>query len=244
MSKLKLLVFDLDGTLAPVGKPIPPEVLEALRTLERRGLKIALSSGKPIYYLCGVMRQAGLQKPILLGENGACMQVGIDLPPKDHYILPYSHAAAQSIQLLRERLNAQMPKLWYQPNQVGLTPFFATQAENEQIGAIVEQCRDQLQDIDIYPQADCYDFTPTGISKSEGLLALGRFLGIDPAEMAAVGDGINDYPMFRTAGFSIGIHLKDASLVTANVPDITAAMSLLLEMTADKENTNCETIGI
>lgn len=225
---MKLAVFDLDGTLAEIGRPILPRTLEAMRELERRGVKIALSSGKPIYYLCGVMRQVGLQKPILLGENGACMQIGIDLPPREHYILPYSEAAAESIALLRTRLKQVLPKLWYQPNQVGLTPFFSTQAENETIARVVEECRPQLHDLDIYPQVDCYDFTPTGISKAEGMRALSAFLNLPLAEIVAVGDGINDYPMFETAGYSIGIHLKDASRVDVNVPDIDAAMALLL----------------
>lgn len=230
---MKLIVFDLDGTLAPVGKPISPQTLEALHRLEERGLIIALNSGKPIYYLCGLARQAGLRRPILMGENGACMQVGIDLPPAEHYTLPYSPAAVQSIQLLRQELQKELPGLWYQPNQVGLTPFFSTQEENLRIGQVVERCRDRLADIDIYPQADCYDFTPTGISKAQGMEALSRHVGIPLAEMAAVGDGVNDYPMFRTAGFSIGIGLKDASLVNRNVPDIQSAMELLLEMTRE-----------
>lgn len=229
MEQFKLVVFDLDGTLAPVGKPIAPQTLEKMRLLESRGVKIALCSGKPVYYLCGVMRQAGLDKPILLGENGASMQVGIDLPPVEHYILPYSGAARESIRRIREKLEAEMPWLWYQPNQVGLTPFFSNQEENDRIAACIAEIREGIVDIDIYPQGDCYDFTPKGISKAEGLRALSAYLGIGAEEMAAVGDGINDYPMFAYAGLSVGIRLKDASLVDFNAEDISEAMDLLLD---------------
>lgn len=228
MANGRLIVFDLDGTLAPVGCPISPETIRGLRELEGRGIRIALCSGKPVYYLCGVMRQVGLKHPILLGENGASMQVGIDLPPREHYILPYSEAARQSIRLIHAELERRMPKLWYQPNQVGLTPFFSTQAENEAIGQCLADLSGQISDVDIYPQWDCYDVTPKGISKAVGIRTLGEYLGIAPADMAAVGDGINDYPMFEAAGFSIGIRLKNPEAVSLNVDSIDEAMAWLL----------------
>lgn len=229
MGRFQLIVFDLDGTLAPIGKPITARTLEAMRELERRGARIALCSGKPVYYLCGVMRQAGLHSPILLGENGASMQIGVDLPPAEHYTLPYSKAAAQSIRLIREALEERLPRLWYQPNQVGLTPFFSCEAENAAIAAVIEELGEKIVDLDIYPQCDCYDFTPKGISKAEGLRALGKYLGIGPEETAAVGDGINDYPMFAYAGCSIGIRLKNPEAVSRNVQTIEEAMACLLE---------------
>ena len=57
---LKIAVFDLDGTLCAVGKSIQPKTLALLRKLQDKGVQIAISSGKPIYYLCGTARQAGL----------------------------------------------------------------------------------------------------------------------------------------------------------------------------------------
>ena len=66
---LKAAVFDLDGTLCAVGKAILPETLALLEQLQRRGVQLALSSGKPIYYLCGLLRQTGLRDVILMGEN-------------------------------------------------------------------------------------------------------------------------------------------------------------------------------
>lgn len=79
----KLIVFDLDGTLAPHGKGMLPENLEKLKALEQKNVRIAICSGKPTYYLCGFMRQIGLEKPILVGENGAVIQFGVALPPRD-----------------------------------------------------------------------------------------------------------------------------------------------------------------
>ena len=56
----KLIAFDLDNTLAAVGKPVTPGDLALLRQLEDGGARIAICSGKPTYYLCGFARQLQL----------------------------------------------------------------------------------------------------------------------------------------------------------------------------------------
>ena len=66
-----------------------PAGFQALRQLEERGVRIAVCSGKPTYYLCGFLRQVELRDPILIGENGAVIQMGVELPPRNFYILPY-----------------------------------------------------------------------------------------------------------------------------------------------------------
>ena len=43
---MKLIVFDLDGTLAALGKGIEPKNLEQLKALEDAGARIAICSGK------------------------------------------------------------------------------------------------------------------------------------------------------------------------------------------------------
>jgi len=49
----KVLVFDLDGTLAPISKGKTSKDIEKLKRLEKEGYKIGICSGKPTYYLCG-----------------------------------------------------------------------------------------------------------------------------------------------------------------------------------------------
>ena len=77
-----ILVFDLDGTLCPVGKGMLPQDAALLRRLEDEGFTIAICSGKTTFYLCGFLRQVGLKSPIMVGENGGAVQFGIGLPPE------------------------------------------------------------------------------------------------------------------------------------------------------------------
>ena len=224
-----LIVFDLDGTLAALGRGIEPQDVAALRRLEDAGARIAICSGKPTYYLCGLMRQVGLRAPVLVGENGAVIQFGVDLPPREYYVAPYSMAAKRSIRLLRDALEADVPGMWYQPNEVGLTPFPRNEIEFSAVQRVIDTLSLQLEDVIVYRHCDSFDITPDGITKKSGLARLGGLLGIPAEATIAVGDGINDYPMFEYAGLSVGVSVKDTARVDRNFGCIGDALAFLLK---------------
>ena len=62
---VRTIFFDLDDTLAQVGKQAENATVEKLKQLNG---KIAVCSGKPVYYLCGFMRQLGIYDAVLIGE--------------------------------------------------------------------------------------------------------------------------------------------------------------------------------
>ncbi len=223
----KLIVFDLDGTLAALGKGIEPEDLACLRALEDAGARIAVCSGKPAYYLCGFMRQVGLKAPILVGENGAVIQMGVDLPPRDYFVALYSDAAKRSIRLLRDALERDVPGMWYQPNEVGLTPFPRDETEFAAVQRVIDALAPELRDVIIYRHCDSFDITPEGITKKSGLARLGALLSVSAEETIAVGDGVNDYPMFEYAGLSVGVNVKDESRVDVNFASANEALRFL-----------------
>lgn len=224
----RLIVFDLDNTLAALGKGILPQDVALLRALEEKGARIAICSGKPTYYLCGFMRQVELCAPVLVGENGAVIQLGVDLPPRDYFVAPYSQDARRSIALLRAAFDEALPELWYQPNETGLTPFPKDEREFDLLQGCIDRLRPQLRDVIIYRHCDSYDITPEGITKKSGLERLGRLLGIAPQETIAVGDGVNDYPMFEYAGLSVGVNVQDAARVDHNFASANQALRFLL----------------
>ena len=110
----RLVVFDLDKTLCPLGKGIADENLAMLRALEKTGVRIAICSGKPTYYLCGLMRQVGLERPVLVGENGAVIQFGVDLPPREYEVL------REFIRLAFEHYMTEHKATFY-ANEIGLS---------------------------------------------------------------------------------------------------------------------------
>lgn len=224
---IKLIVFDLDNTLAEQGKGILASDIEKLKKLEAKGIKIAICSGKPVHYLSGFMRQVGLKKPYLLGENGAVLQAGVELPPKELYILPYSKQAKESLAFIKNEIDAKLPDIWYQPNMVGVSPFPKCDDEFEIITELLKENADKLQDIQIYRHPDCFDIIPSGIDKRAGVHFLAQKLNLMRDEVVAVGDSENDYPMFSYAGLSIGVNVKDESKVNKNFGTITEVLDYL-----------------
>lgn len=224
---LKLAVFDLDGTLAELGKGILQEDIELLKQLEKIGVRIVVCSGKPAYYLCGFMRQVGLKHPILIGENGATIQFGVDLPPREYYVLPYSQDAKKSLHYIRKNLDMIFSDMWYQPNEVGLTPFPKNEEEFTIIEQFLAENTNKIKDVEVYRHVDSLDIMPIGINKKSGLEYLGKLLEIEPNETVAIGDGVNDYPMFEYAGEAIGINVKDAESVDKNFTTLAEVLEYL-----------------
>ena len=105
---IALAVFDLDGTLAAPGKAMPAEELQLLLKLEEKGTQIAISSGKPVFYLCGFARQLGLKDPILIGENGAVLQKGVELPPPLVKKSPIPPVTADALKQLRKKIHCEL----------------------------------------------------------------------------------------------------------------------------------------
>lgn len=227
---IKLIVFDLDNTLAPVGKGILPETIEKLKEIEKSGIRIAICSGKPTFYTCGLMRQVGLADPVLVGENGAVIQFGVDLPPRRYEVQSYSKEAKETICFLRGKIEELLPHVWFQPNEVGLTPFLTKQEEFDVINKCLEDYKDQVNDVIVYEQFDCFDITPNGITKKSGIEKLANMLDVLPEEMIAVGDGINDYPMFEFAGTALGVNVKEADKVDKNFASIIEALTYIQKM--------------
>lgn len=202
----RFLVFDLDDTLAAVGKPVLAENVALLHQLQSQGRQIVLCSGKPVYYLCGLCRQLGLPDAILIGETGAVIQGGSALPPRFHIKNNVSAEALFQMALVREALAPYEARLWYQPNEVALTPFPRDSEMFEVLDEITCRLEPSLTALDIYRQVDCIDFIPKGTSKMSGLQALAAELGASPRDFLVIGDGENDIPMFQYADFSICIH--------------------------------------
>lgn len=231
---IRLAVFDLDGTLAPVGKSIDENVVVMLRELESKGIKIAISSGKTLYYLIGMFRQVGLSSPILIGENGNSIACGIELPPRmlnsvrpsDEYFLARKKILAD----LSEKFGGMF---WLQPNEVMLTVFF----KDKKTCGEIRDCLASVNcdDIVVYEHIDSFDIVPKGIDKKTALVAVGEELGYHAEEMIAIGDGMNDIPMMEYCKYSIGIAPLDKSLTMYHFDEIGSALKFLLTLTESEK---------
>ena len=78
---------------------------------------------------------------------------------------------------------------------------FASQAARERVR---ERTRDLPLEIADSEEASL-EFSPTGVDKGSGLLALAELLGIAREATIAVGDADNDLPMLRVAGLGVAM---------------------------------------
>ena len=226
---VRMIIFDLDSTLAPIGQGMGEEELKLFRKLENMGMQIAICSGKTCDYLCGFMRQIGLKNPILIGENGAVIRFGIDLPPKQHYRVPFSEEAVKSLKKIRKILEERFPHIWFQPNKIGVTPFPTTEEEFEKIAALLEMYKNEMKDVAVFRHVDSFDIVPAQIDKAVGISYLLNIMNISTEEIIAVGDGVNDYGMFELAGFSIGVNVKEEERVDRNCKSTLEMLQFTLE---------------
>ena len=224
------IIFDLDGTLAQRGKGTSEENISLLNQIKEKGAKIAISSGKPTFYLCGFARQMGLSDAILIGENGAVIQEGVDLPPLFFQKAKIPKKTEDGLITLRKMLEEAFPdRIWYQPNETELTPFPYYKEDFPKIHRLIKSFVTEDMALSVYEHPDCFDIQYKHLSKGEGIRRLAELTGIPTEDMVAVGDWTNDYPMFQEVGYSIGINLPDPEKASVNVKSLKEALLHILE---------------
>ena len=65
--------------------------------------------------MCGLFRQVGLKNPILIGENGASMQFGVNLPPKFFYQYPIDESTKNNIEFFKNLIANKYPNAFFLP---------------------------------------------------------------------------------------------------------------------------------
>lgn len=226
----KLLVFDLDGTLCEFNGPMRRETIETLCELEDEGYRIAICSGKPVYYLTGFVRQIGLKDPILAGENGGTVQFGIKMPNKTVFNYPVSDAAREQLNMVKAAIDAVLTEdeIWFQPNRAEVTPFIS---DESQLDIIADAVKDlDIPDLVVYRHPDCYDFIPNNINKGNGVKFISELVGVALEDVIAFGDAINDIPMFDVAGTSVQIGRKMEYDADYRFNNITEALAKVREL--------------
>lgn len=208
---LKLLALDVDGVLAKPGGPVADKTAALVREIEAHEVRIVLASGKPAYYLAGLARGLGLQSPLIIGENG-CL---IFDPSK----LLEIRLADRTIELnkLENHLKEHFAgRVWVQPNQVQVTLFPLAECKLTEVTIYIKELvvRFELK-VAVMPHDDAIDIIPLEINKGRALAQICQHESIRMEDIAAIGDGQNDVPMFLQAAIriAVGDEVKSASVL-------------------------------
>ena len=222
MAGIRALALDLDGTLIGADERVSPAVAEAVRRAAAR-IHVSIVTGRESESILAFARELGLTSP-QVGDNGALIldpTTGNALwsaPMRSETAMlavqsiiesGYRFMATHETGIVRDPDSLEAREL------TRVTAFDLTHDEaDNMIGQMSgHEGLDAVKAYLPYNGLWAVNFTRSGVNKGTGLRALCGLLGIDPSEVAAVGDSFNDLPLFETAGLPIAMGGAPAELL-------------------------------
>lgn len=230
MDKIKIVFFDIDGTLVDMSKKrITPKTLEALNRLKEKGILICIATGRAPITL---PRFDGITFDAFLTFNGSlCYNSTQDIfrnpIPSDDVKTIIQNAAsigrpvsvASRTALAANGMEQDLIDYYSIVNlSVEISETFDQIIERDDIYQIMLGCRENEYDALLRnaPGARitawwdrAADIIPAGGSKGIGIKKILEYYQIAPSEAMAFGDGNNDIEMIQTVGH--GIAMANAS---------------------------------
>ncbi|MEB3862271.1 MAG: phosphoglycolate phosphatase [Desulfurococcales archaeon] len=187
---IRLVVTDIDGTLTRRRGDLllELEAVEAIRLLESRGVTVSLASGNSLPVTAGVARYIGARGPVI-GENG-CLVL--------HQGIVHHVCRGRPGEDLIEALESLgLSQSWQNMFRMHDLSFNGPRELLYEGARLAEE-----MGYAAYLSGYALHVQPRGGGKDAGLRYAARLLDVGLDEVAAVGDGGNDIPMLRAAGFS------------------------------------------
>jgi len=193
--KNKLLIFDIDGTLCDINKPIRNSLVTTLQNISKHN-QVVLASGKPFGYISGLMRQLGLSDCMAIGENGGTIMYNSSFPPNKYYQISISETIQKIFLEIKKNYSKEFKQnIWFQPNDVNLTVFPIDINDIDKIHVFAEKFENE--NINTYYHKDSVDFTSKGFDKGTAIDILLKELNYKRDDLYVFGDGDNDLPMLE-----------------------------------------------
>src|SRR5947209_1172519 len=233
MTKIDLVVSDVDGTLLTGDKRLTDDAKTAVQRLHAAGIGFTVTSSRPTIGMKFLIKALAITLPI--GPFNGSSTVDPALRPIEQHLIPAS-AAKRGIAVLEQfeidiwlftndRWLTRRADGEYVPHEkrairadptvvADFSPFLG--AACKIVGAsadpaLLQRCevamREALgnQATAVRSQSYYLDVTPPDCNKGTFVEAIAGRLGIPTSAVATIGDMENDVPMFRTSGLSIAM---------------------------------------
>lgn len=244
----KLIALDVDGTIVDGANTMSSPVRDAIRAAANAGPHIVITTGRSIPGVMNAADKIGLTDGIAVASNGAVIW-GFRPPELIHTI---TFDASQAVQLVLERVPDAMVAVeeigvGYRVNKPfpdgeingQMTLQTVQELITQPVSRVIIRAPDHPPDEfsamvhDLGLEGTNYfigytswlDLAPEGVSKASGLDLVCSDLGIDAADVLAIGDGYNDLEMIEWAGRGVAMgqapdELKDlADAVTGAIDE-------------------------
>ncbi len=212
---IRLIVSDVEGCVIPgSGRPWDLEVLASLARYNRLARRapglpaLTLASGRPVQYLEALGHAIDLDRPVCC-ENGAILF----FPREGRAELLVGPAQVRLMAQVRRFLAEHFGRDGRARVAVGkevCVSLIPLGGEETAAALLLEEARELIGarlglgdgDLVFTRSAGAVDITPAGVDKGRGVRALAERLGVDPAEILAIGDSLNDLPLLEAAGLA------------------------------------------
>ncbi len=238
MSRIRLLVADVDGTLVTPEKELTERTQQAARELREAGVALAITSSRPPRGMRMLVAPLGLSAPIAAFNGG--MLVEPDLTLIEEHCLPPQVVGEVVDTILRHGLDVwvyrgtdwlvrslEAPHVARELRAVGFSPTLVPSFEGAHQGAVkivgvsdaasaVSRCEDEVRvrfgDHVSASRSQPYylDVTHPLANKGAVVKRLSELLEVETDAIATIGDMANDVLMFAHSG--LGIAMGNASL--------------------------------
>jgi len=233
MTRVALVVSDVDGTLLTRDKTLTDAARSAVRRLHEAGIGFTITSSRPVIGMGFLIEPLAIKLPVG-AFNGSCI-VDPQLTPIEQHLIPAS-AAQRSLEVLDEfdvDIWLFTPDLWltrrpdgeYVPHEKlairadptiveDFAPYLSTACKivgSSSDPALLQRCEVAMQQAlaalatAVRSQSYYLDVTPPGCDKGTFVQAMAKRLGISPDAVATIGDMQNDLAMFGVSGMSIAM---------------------------------------
>jgi len=191
---VRALVTDVDGTLTDARRRLDPAAIAAVRSLEASGIPVVLATGNVLPIALALHRSLGLSGPIV-AENGGLLYERRDGRDRVTRVCDRRPALAAYRRLVAAGLPVErlFTDRWRE-TEVALEPTVA-----------VARIRPLLRGTGVAVESTGYalHLMTDGGGKLPTLARALAHRGLALSECLAAGDGDNDVPMLRAAGYSV-----------------------------------------
>jgi Cof subfamily protein (haloacid dehalogenase superfamily) len=249
MTRISLVVSDVDGTLLPKDKILTEGNKRAVAKLRDAGIGFTIVSSRPTIGMGFLIEPLGISLPI--GAFNGSSIVDAQLKPIEQHLIPPA-TAQRSIDVLTEfgvdiwlftndkwlTRNPDGEYVGHEKRAIKHDPTIVTDFAPYLTGAckivgassdalLLQRCETAMQEtvgdqaVAVRSQTYYLDVTPPGHDKGTFVEAMARRLGIATAAVATIGDMQNDLAMFAKSGvsFAMGNATDDVKKRASHVTD-------------------------
>lgn len=244
MTRIKLVVSDIDGTFLGPDKKISSAAVHAVEALHRQDIHFTFITGRPRFAAQRLAGELALDMPVV-ACNGALIFQGdttyfrrtFPLSPLEPFLTAAHQDGLTVIYSLNDIEYAAAPTHWTQEHIAAGRDIHYRPLVKEDWGCL------QVEKVNVFAREDGSGFSPlvpyiralqhthavslfgfTGceivastMNKSTGLRELCRLLGCSMEQVLAIGDNDNDIEMLHDAG--IGCAVQNAADATKHAAD-------------------------